>query len=160
MPTRSLAVVDIDGVVADVRHRLHLIEQRPKDWDAFFRLAAQDPPLPEGLARVRELGADHDVVWLTGRPERTRTLTEQWLRAQDLPDRPLHMRPDSDRRSARFYKQRELPRLAATAPVAVVVDDDPAVVEVLRGDGWTVELARWLPHSSTLRNAQGHEGRT
>src|SRR5262245_49979 len=38
-------LVDIDGVVADAGHRLHLVERRPRDWDAFFAAAADDPPL-------------------------------------------------------------------------------------------------------------------
>ena len=33
---RPLAIFDIDGVVADVRHRLHHLESRPKGWDEFF----------------------------------------------------------------------------------------------------------------------------
>ncbi len=39
----SVAVFDIDGVLADVRHRLHHVAARPKDWDAFFGAAPQDP---------------------------------------------------------------------------------------------------------------------
>lgn len=33
---KPLAVFDIDGVLADVRHRLPHVQGRPKDWDAFF----------------------------------------------------------------------------------------------------------------------------
>src|ERR1700759_5545664 len=68
--TRPLAVIDIDGVVADVRHRLRFLDRRPKDWDGFFAAADQDLPLEAGIARVTELAGGHDVVWLTGRPER------------------------------------------------------------------------------------------
>ena len=46
------AVFDIDGVLADVRHRLHHVTARPKDWDAFFGAAPDDPPLREGLNAV------------------------------------------------------------------------------------------------------------
>jgi hypothetical protein len=84
-PDRRLAVVDIDGVVADVRHRLHLVEQRPKRWEEFFARSAGDPVLDEGAALVRELAVEHDIVWLTGRPERTRRLTERWLAEHGLP---------------------------------------------------------------------------
>ena len=31
---------------------------------------------------------------------------------------------------------------------------------VLSADGWPVELATWLPHSSTLQSAQEQQGRT
>lgn len=157
---RPLAVVDIDGVVADVRHRLHLVADRPKRWEAFFAAAADDPPLPAGVELVHELAVDHDVLWLTGRPERTRLATEAWLAAQGLPADPLLMRRDRDFRPARYAKRDELRRLRRSRQVGVVVDDDPEVVAALRADGFPVRLADWLPHSSTLRAAQEREGRT
>lgn len=158
--SRPLAVIDIDGVVADVRHRLHLIQARTRQWDAFFAAAADDPPLADGVALVRELARDHDVVWLTGRPERNRPLTRRWLAAQGLPDAPLLMRPDRDRRPAKVTKREELRWMRADREVAVVVDDDPDVVALLTADGFPVRLADWLPHSSTLHEAQEAEGRT
>jgi phosphatidate phosphatase APP1 len=159
-PDRRLAVVDIDGVVADVRHRLHLVEQRPKRWEEFFARSADDPVLDEGAALVRELAADHDVIWLTGRPERTRRLTERWLAEHELPAGLLVMRPDRDYRPARYTKREELRRLRRLRQIAVVVDDDPEVTATLAEDGFPVRLADWLPHSSTLRTAQEREGRT
>jgi hypothetical protein len=159
-PDRRLAVVDIDGVVADVRHRLRLVEQQPKRWEEFFARATEDPPLAEGVALVLELAGEHDVVWLTGRPERTRRLTEQWLADQGLPTGTLLMRPDRDYRPARFTKREELRRLRRRREIAVVVDDDPEVTATLAADGFPVLLADWLPHSSTLRTAQEREGRT
>ena len=158
--SRPLAVIDIDGVVADVRHRLHLIRQRPKRWDAFFAAAADDPPLPDGVELVRQLAAEHDVLWLTGRPERNRRLTQAWLAAQGLPDRPLLMRRDRDFRPAKLAKRDELRRLRRDREVAVVLDDDPEVVAVLTADGFPVRLADWLPRSPTLQDAQESEGRT
>jgi hypothetical protein len=157
---RPLAVVDIDGVVADVRHRLHYIEGRPRQWDRFFAAAADDPPLPEGVELVRALAADHDVLWLTGRPERNRRLTTAWLAAQGLPTEPLLMRPNRDFRPARMTKRDELRRLRADRRIAVVVDDDPDVVDLLAADGFPTRLADWLPHTSRLHDAQESDGRT
>jgi phosphoglycolate phosphatase-like HAD superfamily hydrolase len=157
---RPLAVFDIDGVLADVRHRLHHLQVRPQRWEAFFRAADRDPLLPEGAARLRAAQADHDVIYLTGRPERNRALTRTWLRAHGLPTGPLHMRPDDDHRPARWVKRNTLRRLARRRVIASVLDDDPAVVALLETDGWPVELATWLPHSSTLQTAQEQQGGT
>jgi len=157
---RPVAVVDIDGVVADVRHRLHLVEHRPKRWAEFFARAVDDPPLAEGVALVTELSAGHDIVWLTGRPERTRRATVRWLAEQGLPAGTLLMRPDGDFRPARYTKREELRRLRGRRRIAVVVDDDPEVASTLAEDGFPVRLADWLPHSSTLRSVQEQEGRT
>ncbi len=114
----------------------------------------------EGVALVGELGTDHDVLWLTGRPERTRTLTETWLGDHGMPSGPLLMRGDRDFRPARLTKRDELRRLRRQWQIGVVVDDDPDVVDTLAADGFPVRLADWLPHSSTLRAAQEREGRT
>nr|WP_243657609.1 hypothetical protein [Parafrankia sp. BMG5.11] len=157
---RPLAVIDVDGVVADVRHRLRFLRARPGDWDAFFAAADVDPPLVEGVELVRSLARDHEVLWLTGRPERSRAATERWLREQGLPLNELRMRPDADRRPARIFKRSELRRLGVHRRVAVVVDDDPAVVELLRADGWPVLRADWVAYEPTLGNAQNTEGRT
>ncbi|HVF03403.1 MAG TPA: hypothetical protein VNA20_01045 [Frankiaceae bacterium] len=157
---RPLAVVDIDGVVADVRHRLHHIESRPKDWPAFFAAADADPPLAEGVARVQALQDDHDVVYLTGRPDSLRRTTEEWLARHGIAGTKLVMRRRGDYRPARVTKAEELRRLARTRTVAVVVDDDPEVCDALRAAGWPVEQAEWVPHSRTLRAAQERDGRT
>jgi len=164
----AIAVVDLDGVLADVRHRLHHLERRPKDWDAFFAAAPADPPLAEGFAVVRELASRHEVVYLSGRPERLRRSTEHWLDAHEAPPGRLVLRRDGDRRPARQLKVGELRRLQRTAPVAVLVDDDPAVCEAVRAAGFTVFQASWATGdlssdsgvNRTLFDAQERDGRT
>ncbi|MEJ8279154.1 hypothetical protein [Pseudonocardia spirodelae] len=155
---RPLAVFDIDGVLADVSHRLHFLDVHR--WEKFFAAAHADPLLDEGAERLRAAQADHDVVYLTGRPERNRRLTETWLARVGLPTGPLFMRPDDDHRPARWVKREVLRLLAREREIAMILDDDPAVVRVLAEDGWPVELATWLPHSSTLQDAQENQGRT
>lgn len=156
----ALAVFDVDGVLADVTHRLHHLRARPQRWERFFAAADRDPLLDEGAKRLRVALAEHQVVYLTGRPERNRRLTERWLGRHELPTSPLLMRRDDDHRPARWMKREALRRLARTREVVSIIDDDPAVCEVLAADGWPIELATWLPHSSTLQRAQEHEGRT
>ncbi|MET0459580.1 MAG: hypothetical protein ABW195_10045, partial [Ilumatobacteraceae bacterium] len=112
MSSRPLAVVDLDGVVADVRHRLHHLEGRRKDWPRFFAAARRDPPHPEGLAVVERLAEDHDVVYLTGRPAHLRADTEAWLDEAGIGGRQVIMRPAGDRRPAVRFKLEQLERLA------------------------------------------------
>ena len=157
---KPLAVVDIDGVVADVSHRLHHLSAKPKDWGSFFAAAADDPPLDEGIRRVKALLADHEVVYLTGRPEWLRKDTEKWLAAHGITGSALHMRRRGDRRPARQTKAELLAQLARGREVAIVLDDDPEVTAALQEAGWPVELATWLPHTRTLHQAQETEGRT
>jgi hypothetical protein len=155
-----LAIVDIDGVVADVRHRLKYVEARPKDWDAFFAAAKDDPPLAEGIARVEELLTEHEVVFLTGRPERCRADTERWLTRHGIGGRRVIMRGNRDRSPARRTKLREIRQLAGPEGIAVVLDDDAAVCADLAAAGYRVELADWMPRPPALHDAQERQGRT
>ncbi|GIJ48702.1 hypothetical protein Val02_55880 [Virgisporangium aliadipatigenens] len=155
-----LAVFDVDGVVADVRHRLHHVVNAPKSWTRFFAGAADDPPLETGVELARRWSAEHDIVWLTGRPESLRRVTERWLRDQGLPARRVLMRPANDRRPARLYKADRLAELAKRSTIAVVVDDDPDVVALLEAKGFPVYLADWVPYADAMRQAQESDGRT
>ena len=172
---RPVAVFDIDGVLADVRHRLHLVEGRPKDWDGFFDAAAADPPLAEGVQLAQASAEDCDVVYLTGRPERCRADTLAWLDRHGLPPGPLSMRRGRDFRPARIAKLELLQRLARTRTVAVVVDDDAQVCDAYEAAGFRVLRAGWMAtapppdtHSrpavaspaAVLHEAQEESGRT
>jgi hypothetical protein len=158
------AVLDIDGVLADVRHRLHHLQRRPKDWVAFFDAAPDDPVLGEGLSLARQLAADHEVLYLTGRPERCRNDTAAWLSDHGFPAGHLLMRDDRDRRPARFTKVERLRRLQAERGVALLVDDDDRVVAAAEAAGFAVRHARWMTEppdqQQALFDAQEVEGRT
>lgn len=157
---RPLAVFDLDGTVADVRHRLPHLERRPQDWDAFFAAAGHDPVLPTGVALLRESARECEVVYLSGRPERLRAVTQRWLRSQALPEGQLLLRADGDRRPARALKLGHLRRLARDRVVAVVVDDDERVCAALERVGFRVLRATWARGSAALDEAQEAEGRT
>jgi phosphoglycolate phosphatase-like HAD superfamily hydrolase len=160
MTPRPLAVFDLDGTLADVRHRLHHLDRRPRDWESFFAAAPQDPPLPRGVAMARESAAECEVRYLTGRPERCRRDTLDWLAAHGLPEGRVHMRRDGDRRPARRTKLDILRRLARDREVRVLVDDDELVCADAEAAGFTVVRARWATPSADLNDAQEREGRT
>lgn len=157
---RPLAIVDLDGVLADVRHRLRHIDGAHKDWTAFFAGIPDDPPLAEGFAVVERLLADHEVVLLTGRPERTRAATERWLSDQGLPRLRVVMRREGDRRPARQVKRQLVRRLAAGRTLGAVVDDDPEVCAALESDGWPVLRADWMDRAAPLHRVQERDGTT
>ena len=122
-------VFDIDGTLADCTHRLHLIDKRihPKakdrDYNRFFKELNNDAPIDYMVSLCRTLiRADLDtervgsVVFLTGRPERTRKATMDWLNEHNLNctmsddfDRDaidnLIMRDDGDNRPSEICKK-------------------------------------------------------
>ncbi|MGW7340599.1 phosphatase domain-containing protein [Streptomyces sp. NPDC054808] len=155
-----VAVFDLDNTLADTAHRQRFLERRPRDWDAFFAAAPHDPPLAEGIALVRESAKECEIVYLTGRPERCRCDTLDWLAAHGLPEGAVHMRGNADRRPARRTKLEILRSLARTREVRVLVDDDELVCDDAERAGFTVLRARWAARSAELRVAQEREGRT
>jgi predicted secreted acid phosphatase len=161
----TVAVLDVDGVLADVRHRLNHVEKRPKDWDAFFAAMDGDAPLPEGVDLARRLADEgHAIVYLTGRNESYRAVTTSWLERHGLPEGVLVMRREDDRRQARLFKPQALQRIARAGEVVTVVDDDEAVVATLRRQGWPVQHALWMhaepQEQQSLFDAQEVDGRT
>jgi hypothetical protein len=166
---RGLAVFDVDGVLADVAHRRHHLA-RP-DWDAFFAAAADDPPLGTGVTMSHQCAdAGLTVVYLSGRPERLRGVTSDWLDRHGLPAGELLLRPDHDRSPATRLKLRALRTLARRDDVVTFVDDDPDVVEAVRDArlvSGQVFFADWQTGArgdrdgpDLLHRAQQVEGRT
>lgn len=155
-----MAIVDIDGVLADVRHRLRHLQGPFKDWDAFFAASDEDPSFPEGLALAHQLAEKHEIIYLSGRPERCRESTQRWLEEQGAPAGELRLRPDGDRRPARVTKVEIARTIAEHAKIVVVVDDDEAVLFAMQGAGFATRQAAWSIDSPTLFSAQECDGRT
>jgi hypothetical protein len=84
-------VFDIDGTLANAKHRLHHIIPDPnaiyeqpfkKDWDKFLsdELVAKDEPIEQMWDTLYALMQDgHRVIFITGRPEAQRKVTYNWL---------------------------------------------------------------------------------
>ncbi|MFE6905459.1 phosphatase domain-containing protein [Streptomyces erythrochromogenes] len=155
-----LAVFDIDNTLADTAHRQHFLERRPRDWAGFFGAAPADPPLARGIALAVESSADCEVVYLTGRPERCRADTQEWLTRHGLPEGRLWMRGNQDRRPARTTKLEVLGRIARGRQVRMLVDDDELVCQAARAAGFRVVVADWAQDAPELTSGQEVEGRT
>ncbi|MEU6083504.1 hypothetical protein [Streptomyces sp. NPDC047108] len=157
---RPIAVFDLDGTLSDTAHRQQFLERRPRDWNAFFAAAAQDPPLAEGVALALSSAEECEVVYVTGRPERCRRDTLAWLEQQGLPRGRLFMRRESDRRPARAVKPEILRALTRGREIRRFVDDDELVCDAVERAGFPVVRARWAEASAALRDAQERQGRT
>lgn len=76
-------IVDIDGTLADARHREHHLEIKAGervDWEAWDRELPKDTPFlwcVELITAMKNHGVE--IIFLTGRGERTRFDTGVWL---------------------------------------------------------------------------------
>src|SRR5262245_38659953 len=127
-------VFDLDGTLADCRHRLPLIlEQEPKDWDKFFELCPLDKPILPLVRVLQSLAIkDHTIEIWSGRPERTRYATEDWCRRHGIFFDALLLREDDDRRNDDALKMEWLDRLHETEWPDCVFEDRSRIVHAWR----------------------------
>lgn len=127
-------VFDIDGTLANAEHRLHFIKDTAyfvgdplkPNWDAFLSTEQMmsDAPIPQTWAIMEGLISEGArIIFITGRPERERASTWEWLTEEDCECRHypsryliantsnrLYMRSDGDRRPSSVTKEECLMR--------------------------------------------------
>ncbi len=134
----SCVIFDLDGTLANIDHRLHFIKRLPKDWEQFFNHIPFDTPIDhivELLGMYKQL--EYNVVFVTGRPERTRKNTIAWLNAWGIYDgEPIYMRGDNDRSPDDHVKMYLLHALRDDGwEPMMVFDDRDRVVAMWRRQG-------------------------
>lgn len=125
-------VVDVDGTLCDVSTIRHLVERRPKDFDAFHAGAAQCPPHSRVVEQVREHHrAGRVIVVVTARMYQWEDSTRAWLdRHIGVPYHGPFMRGDSDFR-ADVEVKRDIHRVLTSDHgyrIVHAIDDNPAIV--------------------------------
>lgn len=147
-------VCDLDGTLADCRHRLHhVLPGAKRDWNKFFAEMSADTviePVKELLELVGnaiEDGSECAVIFSTGRPETYRVETEEWLSKNiwhwewywhggHVDQWRLYMRPANDTRPDHVVKREMLDRIRADGyDPFIVIDDRPSVVAMWREAG-------------------------
>jgi predicted kinase len=130
---------DIDGTLADATHRLHHIKSKPPNWDAFFAECVNDPviePIRDLAQTVAAQG--YKIILVSGRTDKVRAQTEEWLAQHGVPYQELHMRAEGDYRQDFVVKSQILDAILAEGnEIAFVVDDRPSVVAMWRERGLT-----------------------
>ncbi len=128
-------IVDIDGTLADITHRLHFIEGDTKDWDSFFAACKDDKPIMNMKTIVFCLSAFDDVIFVSGRPEKSRQDTEAWLNDLGFEEYQLYMRKDGDHREDYKVKEEILAEIQKDYEVIAAIDDRKQVVDMWRRHG-------------------------
>lgn len=104
-------IVDLDGTLCDSRHREHLAQA--KEWDAFHERLVNDNPYADVKALVNTFHKEaphHCIVALTGRTDKYRQKTNDWLNLHEVKVCSLLMRPENDWRSDAVIKPELLAR--------------------------------------------------
>ena len=132
-------IFDLDGTLAGLSHRIHHIKRHPVNWDAFFAECGNDALIEP----IRDLAQDFDqlgykLIMVSGRSDKVRNVTWDWLNAHSVPCHELHMRREGDYRQDFLVKSEILDDLLVSSnKIKFVIDDRPSVVAMWRERGLT-----------------------
>lgn len=145
-----MIIFDLDGTLADCRHRRHFIEKdgaNKPNWDAFYEACDKDEPIQPVLDAFIHLTQgepfNHDVQIWSGRSESVKEKTLNWLinltgycADKMYWKRRLKMRPVGDYTPDDQLKERWLDQAIENGDkIEFVFDDRPKVVRMWRRRG-------------------------
>ena len=125
---KRIAIIDVDGTIADCSHRLHHIEKDEKDWDTFYNLAHYDAPLKDNIKKIKKLLKKNGLFpfFVTGRSNAIEWDTRDFIEKYFTKGKnyKLRMRKSEDRRSAADVKKEILHTLLKHYAVEMWFEDD------------------------------------
>lgn len=143
--SEDIVCFDLDGTLSNGKHRNHLVP-KPEDahacssWEAHYNAAGEDAPIRETIKVLEALSVTgYRIVILTGRCEKSRKLTEDWLARYYVGYDKLIMRSADDERPDILYKEEELLKLGLDN-ILCCFDDLEHVATMMRGLGLTCYL--------------------
>lgn len=137
-------IVDLDGTIFDLSHRLHFIQNKSTNWPAFFRAADKDTPIDDVLTVLYALmKAGYHLVFITGRSDIIEDITRIAIGNIFLgTEVELYMRHEGDHREDSIVKlellNRAFPEPEDKATILGVFEDRQQVVDMYRAQGLRV----------------------
>lgn len=130
-------IVDIDGTIADCRHRRHFVTNGNHDWKSFYESMVEDKPI-ESIVKVVNLMwcAGNTIILTTGRPDQYFNHTTEWLYKNEISFNAIRMRREYDYREDSIVKEEMLQELIAKfGKIDLAIDDRQPVVDMWRRNG-------------------------
>ena len=141
--TKKWIVCDIDGTIADLKHRLHFVKNKEeKNWKEFFNHMSEDGVIEkvrDDIIKYKEEG--YPIIFVSGRPDSHRKETKEWLEKVAFKDikfdegedyAALLMRQHTDHRPDTDVKEDILKNYLKPENIHCVIDDRPRVIKMWR----------------------------
>jgi hypothetical protein len=142
---KDAIVVDLDGTLANIDHRLHLVSGKRKDFDAFYAGVGEDS-VNEWCRLIMTLFEKQGfkVIIVSARRQNTEAATRAWLNDNNIKYSRLELlRPDGDSTPDQDLKCAWLKSYGADK-ILFVIDDRTKVVNMWREEGVTCfQCSRW-----------------
>ena len=137
----KVIIFDVDGTIADVEHRRHLVNGDNKDWKN-FRLATEFDTPVQWVCDIakRHIAQGDEVAFFSARNESEREITEKQI-SEWIGDghKGVFLRPNGDYRPDEVFKSELADKFEEIGgQIAHVLDDRNNVVEMWRQRGTTV----------------------
>ena len=128
---RKAILVDLDGTLTNVDHRVNFVRMEPKNWQEFNDRMIHDPINEWCQELIRAMKAqNYEIIFVTGRGNDYRAETETWLLKHNINYDQLFMRSIGDfREDADVKEEIYLKSIKDNCQVLFVVDDRKSVVE-------------------------------
>ena len=129
-------IFDIDGTIADISRILPLWDT---DKELFFSRLGEAEPI-EKMIRLFKMFWEpcYSPSIYTARPERTRSITDQWLTENGIYYDVLMMPKNEDNRHDKNIKLSMLKQYGFKPENTIIFEDRTCVVQHLRQHGYTV----------------------
>lgn len=135
---KKAIIVDLDGTLCNIDHRLHHFTAKKKNWKAFFEGIPNDTINPWCRTLIYAMDKVVEIIFVSGRPDEYRGPTKNWLAEYGFGDYPLFMRPSGDfRRDSEIKEEIYRKHIEPNYDVSFVVDDRQHVVDKWREMGLT-----------------------
>jgi phosphoserine phosphatase len=143
-------IVDLDGTLALIEHRLHFLKGERKemhervdpDWDGFNRACVSDPVNSKVRELVNHLAeTGYKIIIMTGRNRKYARETVFWLKENHVRNHLLMMRdekdyrPDTEVKLGMLKKMIDLDYITDKEQVLCVLEDREKVVDFWRSLG-------------------------
>lgn len=143
--SKPLYIFDLDGTLADIEHRKHMLEEKddPNRWRRFYAACDKDSPCAAVISTMNCLRFAGNEVWIfSGRSNEVRAKTVDWLcehtafMRHEL-DVALTMRDEGDYTADDELKRQWLENMLVDdrRRLVAVFDDRNRVVEMWRANG-------------------------
>lgn len=139
----STVIFDLDGTLALIKHRIHLVKGVNKpDWHAFFKSCVNDTinkPVADMFYLLRNAG--HTIWIFSGRSDVVEDETLKWLGIHKLMPWRLLMRTAGDYQSdvtlKKSWLKEHFPTEESRSELLCVFDDRDRLVKMWRDEGIT-----------------------
>ena len=136
MKRRNSVIFDLDGTLALIDHRRHLVEGENKNWPLFYKSCINDKPNKKLIDILSLLFHENKIVIYSGRSDEVRLETMNWLSYYNIPYDTLRMRFEGDFTPDEVLKKSWLDiDYQDKRLIVCVFDDRDKVVKMWRDQG-------------------------